>query len=89
MEEENNNGWVITILIIVLIWAIFIHKDKYEGYTAEEWFYEYDYEVSVNDNLRNALEEANLNIDIAKLYAWSSYDDMGNALDGLQTVPEP
>jgi len=100
MEENNEpKGWLTIILVIALIWAIFFHKDKYEGQTAEEWFNYYDYEVAINDELRDALQEANYNIeeansmiDDAKWYAWESYEEMGEALDSLdnvETVSEP
>ena len=94
--EENGQGWIIALLVGVLVWAIFFHKDTYEGQTAEEWFNAYDYETARNEELENrlsdyqtALEEANNNIDDAKWYAWESYEDMGDALDSLDTVPEP
>jgi len=34
----------------------------------------------------DALDQANSNIEDAQSYAWSSYDDMGYALDNLETV---
>ena len=96
MEDGNGNHWLTTILVIALVWAIFFHKDKYEGQSAEEWFNEYDYQVGVNEELENklsdyqdALQEANDNIEEAKWYAWESYEEMGEALDYLDTVPEP
>jgi hypothetical protein len=95
-NESNNNYWLVTILAIALIWALFFHKDKYEDQTAEEWFNQYDEEVSLNDNLINtnndltdALRQANTNIEDAKGYAWGNYYDMGYALENLETVPEP
>lgn len=88
MEEKNNSGWI-TILVIALIWSLFFHKDKYEGYTAEEWYNQYDEAVGLNDDYQSALEEANYNIEEAKYYSWESYDEMGEALDNLETVSEP
>ena len=73
--------------------GLFFHKQKYEGQTAEEWFNEYDYCESRLSNYRDALEEANnnikeanSNIENAKSYAWGSYEEMGDALDYLDTV---
>lgn len=99
-ESKNSYNWIIFVLIGALIWAIFFHKDKYEGQTAEEWFNAYDYETARSEELENrlsdyqtALEEANDNIEQvnskirqAKWYAWESYEDMGDALDSLDTV---
>ncbi|KKS52542.1 MAG: hypothetical protein UV19_C0018G0003 [Parcubacteria group bacterium GW2011_GWA2_42_28] len=96
MEDNDKSPWFIIILVIMLIWSIFFYKDKYEGQTAEEWFNEYDYQVAVNENLesrlsdyQDVLQEANNNIDEAKWYAWESYDEMGEALDNLDTVFDP
>ena len=97
--EENNINWFILILVGVVIWSLFFHKDTYEGYTAEEWHDEYVHYVERTEELSDALEEANNNIDevndniqSAKWYAWESYEEMGDALDSLDTVntvPEP
>lgn len=87
--EENNNSWLVTVLVIALVWALFFHKQKYDGQTAEQWFNDYDSEVSLNEDYKNALQDANSNIEEAKSSAWETYDDMGNALDRLDTVSEP
>ncbi len=42
-----------------------------------------EYEKS---SYEDALEEANSNIEEAKWYAWESYQEMGDALDYLETV---
>lgn len=87
MEAENNNGHNWTwILIIALIWSLFFHKQKFEGMTAEEWFNEYDETEYQLRQTRDALDQANSNIEDAKYYTWESYDDMGEALDNLETV---
>lgn len=92
MEDGNNNGWLIAILIGALFISFF-HKEKYEGQTAEEWFNDYDYCESSLSEYKDALEEANDNIDEAnskiedaKGYAWENYEEMGNALENLETV---
>lgn len=55
--EENNNYGLIFVLIIVLVWAIFFHKDTYEGQTAEEWFNEYDEAESRYEEFRTCVED--------------------------------
>lgn len=92
MEESNTNWWMY-VLIIALVWALFFHENKYEGRTAEEWFNEYDNQLNDNEQLKSALEEANSNIEEAndnitgaQYYAWESYEEMGDALDNLNTV---
>lgn len=96
MKDGNGKHLLTIVLVIALVWAIFFHKDKYEDQTAEEWFNEYDFQVAVNEELKSslsdyqdALQEANDNIDEAKWYTWESYDEMGEALDNLDTVSEP
>jgi hypothetical protein len=41
-ESDNEHNWVPVILLLLVIWLAFIHKQKFEGQTAEEWFYDYD-----------------------------------------------
>lgn len=38
------------------------------------------------DEANSNIEQANANIEDAQNYAWSSYEDMGYALDNLETV---
>lgn len=90
---ENKSSGLITILVLVIFYLLFFHQQKYEGLTASEWFDEYsDAESKLSDleeqlySYEYALDEANSNIDEAKYYAWESYDEMGEALDTLETV---
>lgn len=96
---KNIIGWIVGIIVIWFIFSSFGNIGKYEGMTAEEWFNEYDAsEVQVQD-LKDALQQANSNIedanyviDNAKSYEGASYDDMVdalNSLDTLDTVDEP
>lgn len=84
--KENETNWWMWILIGIIFWALFLHKQKYEDMTAEEWFNEYDEAQSQLESTKEALDQANSNIEEAKYYAWESYDDMGYALDNLETV---
>jgi len=92
MKENSNNFWI-WILIIIAVWALFLHKQKYEGMTAEEWSDEYYSNQETLQSYKNALEEANNNIEEANYiieeargYAWENYEDMGYALESLNTV---
>lgn len=96
MDEGSGQNWFMYFLIGALVLLFFFHEDTYEGQTAKEWFNAYDYETARSEELENrltdyqtALEEANQEIEDAKWYAWESYEDMGDALDSLDTVPEP
>lgn len=100
MDEENGSpswiSWVVFIFVVSLIVGFFAKQDsRFDGQTAEEWFDAYDYEVSRNEELENrvndyqdALERANSEIGDAKSHAWESYEEMGEALDNLDTIPE-
>lgn len=95
-DEDNGSKWIIAFLVGALIWAVFFHKNKFEGQTAEEWFNAYDAETARTDDLENrisdlqgALEEANSEIEEAKSYSWQSYEEMGEALENLDSIHEP
>lgn len=90
--EENHNWWI-WILIIIIVWSIFFHKQKYEGMTAKEWYNKNLYTQETLQDYKDALEEANNNIEEvnysiedAQGMAWESYDDMGYTLENLTTV---
>lgn len=80
----------LTILVLVLSACSIGTVD---GRTAEGWrdlYYNADYESTQCRNelvqYQDALEQANNNIDDAKGYKWNDYEDMGYALDSLDTV---
>jgi len=84
MEEKNN--WWVFILIGGILGAIIFGHPKYDGLSAEEWHDEYSAVQDELDSITYALDQANQNIDEAKYYSWESYDEMGDALDNLETV---
>jgi len=94
IENQNNKkGLIILIIVIAAIWIWNNHKTitrlENDNYYLEEQLN--DYQVALreaNDNI----EEANSYIEDAQGYTWSSYEEMGEALDNLttvETVPEP
>lgn len=54
--ENDNNGWA-WILILVILYLVFFHKQKFEGQTAEEWYYEYDYVEAEKANIEDEYQE--------------------------------
>lgn len=75
-------------IIYALIGFIFLFNFKYTQLVEERDDLE-DELSSYEDKLSNyqeALDHANSNIEDAKWSAWSSYEDMGYALDNLETV---
>ncbi len=81
---EGKGGWLFIVLIILSIWFWRDHhKLTAQVQTLQDEVSDLDYKVN---SYSDALDQANSNIDDAKGYAWSSYEDMGYALDNLETV---
>lgn len=80
---ENNNWLLVTLIIISILFWRDHHNLKNKLELIQSSFEDIESELSFTDD---ALEEANSNIEDAKSYAWSSYNDMGYALDNLETV---
>jgi archaellum component FlaF (FlaF/FlaG flagellin family) len=82
MQKHHN------IILVILIAALLIVGAKYKSLKSENenltsLVDEYDYSLSqANDNI----EEANSYIEDAQGYAWSSYEDMGYALESMDIV---
>lgn len=67
-----------------------VSTNSYEDYDSEscddccnDKISEYQ---SALEEANNNIEEANSMIEAAKYYAWETYDEMGEALDSLETV---
>ncbi len=84
LEEQNKYRWTIGILIILIIF-LWIRSNNLEKQAAALEALVSDYSSALQDANHN-IEEANSIIEDAQSYAWSSYEDMGNALDSLSTV---
>ncbi len=83
MKSETSSFWFIA-LVIVSIWFYrdYQKQQKEIAYLNNEVSSLEDEKSSYSD----ALDQANSNIEDAQSSAWSSYDDMGYALDNLETV---
>ncbi len=94
MEEKSSYLGIIIVIIIAVIW-IWSNYSKIDKLEKENSYLE-DSLSSCQfslDDYQSALEEANQNIDEANSviedaqgYAWSSYQEMGDALGNLYTV---
>jgi len=81
---KEKGGWFLIFLIILSIWFWRDHNKLTEQVVSlRDEVSGLDYKVR---SYSDVLDQANSNIDDAKGYAWSSYDDMGYALDNLETV---
>ena len=81
---EKRNGWILILLIILSIWFWRDHRNLTSRVESLQ-----DEVADLDDKANSysdALDQANSNIEDAQSYAWSSYDDMGYALDNLETV---
>jgi len=81
---DKNCNWLIIVLIILSIWFWRDHRNlKNQLEYSQDELSSCEYDKSA---LEDALNQANSNIEDAQSYAWSSYDEMGDALDNLETV---
>ena len=81
---EKGNGWIFILLVILSIW---FWRDHHELTSRVKLLQGEVADLDDKANLySDALDQANSNIEDAQSYAWSSYDDMGYALDDLETV---
>ncbi len=82
MEEKSE--WIFVVLVVLSIWFWRDHHNLItQIQTLQDEMSGFENEVS---SYSDALDQANSNIEDAQSYAWSSYDDMGYALDNLETV---
>ena len=84
MEKGTSYKVTIGILVFILFLLNFqLHDSRKENAVLQDQLDEYQSALSeANDNI----DSANSMIEEAQDYAWSSYEDMGYALDNLSTV---
>ena len=83
---EKGKGWIFILLVILSIWFWRDHRNLTSQVESLQ-----DEVADLDDKTNSysdALDQANSNIEDAQSYAWSSYDDMGYALDNLETVEQ-
>ncbi len=74
------------LIILVLITLFYWKQNKDLNYKVQDMQNKiFDLEEE-RDSCNDMLEEANSNIEDAQIWAWGSYDDMGYALENLETV---
>lgn len=73
MQNNHLKQWVFIIILIAGIWV----------YKNTQTINVLRVELS---NCQDSLDEANSNIENARSTAWSTYEDMGDALDSLEPV---
>ncbi len=84
MESTRKLRHLILFLVIVgVLWGFKYKELKEQNVYLEESLSEYQ---DALEEANNNIEEANSIIEDAQWYAWSSYEDMGYALDNLYTV---
>ena len=84
MENESKYKILFFVLLIVLIFVWFKYNNlREENATLTDQVDAYQYAL---DQANENINEANSIIEDAQNYAWSSYEEMGDALDNLTTV---
>lgn len=74
---------IIALIVLVLLFWHDHHKLSSIIDDQQDQISTLEYEKS---SYEDALDEVNSNIEEAKWYAWESYQEMGDALDYLETV---
>jgi len=86
MEEKTGYYIVIIVLFVLLLWSLVFHENKYEGLSAESWFYNYENELYEKNELEWqisdleekinacnwAVDEANDNIEKGNDMIWEA-----------------
>lgn len=80
--KKSSWSFILLIVLSILFWRDHRNLSAQLTESQDEVAY-YEDELS---SYEDALEQANSNIEDAQSYAWSSYYDMGYALDYLETV---
>lgn len=80
---KNKYFLIIGIIIIFIIFLINHNKLTNEIHSLKNEMNDLEYD---NYAYSEALDRANSNIEDAQSYAWSTYEEMGDALDNLETV---
>ncbi|MBI4092668.1 MAG: hypothetical protein HY420_01960 [Candidatus Kerfeldbacteria bacterium] len=86
--EDRKISWVAGAIIIGLVWWALglngqLSKVKEENLALQQRVSDYSSSLQeANDNI----EQANGYIEDAQGYAWATYQEMGDAIDSLQTV---
>lgn len=91
MENTSKHYFGYAIALAIMVWG-FVSFEKlndrvdelaFENEVLQDTVYSYEDALSeANSNI----EQCNANIEDAQVYAWESYDEMGEALDYLETV---
>lgn len=77
MEKESGYKIALVVLLVIVFLGNFQLQNLKHQLRA--------YQSALRDANEN-IEEANSVIEEAQSYAWSNYDEMGDALDNLYTV---
>lgn len=84
MENENKYKTLLFALLVIFIFSWLKYNNlKEENIILTDQVDEYQYAL---DQANENIDEANSMIENAQGYAWSSYQEMGEALDNLETV---
>lgn len=80
---ENNKWTIIGLIIVSLLFWRDHHKlvNRIENLNNQVSSLEDE-----KSSYSNALDEANSNIEDAQGYAWATYQEMGEALENLETI---
>ncbi len=80
----KDNSWTYIVIVILVVWFwTSNHRLKNQVENLQDELSSCEYDKSVYED---SLDQANSNIEDAQGSAWLSYEEMGDALDSLETV---
>ena len=79
---------MIFLTIITSVFFIMHFRAELQNSESEKIYIQSELEKTKDElnDVKDKLDEANSNIEEAKSSAWETYEDMGDALDNLETV---
>jgi len=87
MEDKHKNIIIFVLIIaLVLLWNNYSEFKKESLSNLNSCKSDLSSADDTIDEANDNIDQANSNIEDAQGYAWSDYDDMGYALDNLETV---
>lgn len=82
-NTKQSNFWIWILIGVILLGWFKYDRLKEDNLQLRSEITDYEYAL---EEANNNIEEANSYIEDAQGYAWSSYQEMGEALDNLMTV---
>lgn len=88
MEDSNKTKWIVSVALLgLIIWIVSLNDqiNELQQENADLRGQISEYSGSL-DEANSNIEQASQHIEDAQGYAWTTYQEMGEALESLETV---